>query len=149
VAIGERVWQIEKSRFRSTLADCTVTIHEHLDGRVAPLRTACGRAVRCSVPTDPPGSAEQASGRDGPTGESACGSKEAFDRHFPVSPSGGKPGAHRQLAGARAGESAGQKQSRSWWFRPVRRLIFLPDACVRLRDLQRRRPAGAQCWADW
>jgi len=35
VAIGERVWQIEKSRFRSTLADCTVMIHEHLDGRVS------------------------------------------------------------------------------------------------------------------
>jgi transposase len=35
VAIGERVWQIEKSRFRSTLAACTVTIHEHLDGRVS------------------------------------------------------------------------------------------------------------------
>jgi len=35
VAIGERVWQIEKSRFRSTLAGCTVTIHEHLDGRVS------------------------------------------------------------------------------------------------------------------
>ncbi len=35
VAIGERTWQIEKSRFRSTLAGCTVTIHEHLDGRVS------------------------------------------------------------------------------------------------------------------
>jgi hypothetical protein len=35
VAIGERVWQIEKSRFRNTLAGCTVTIHEHLDGRVS------------------------------------------------------------------------------------------------------------------
>src|SRR4051794_15925453 len=35
VAIGERVWQIEKSGFRSTLAGCTVTIHEHLDGRVS------------------------------------------------------------------------------------------------------------------
>lgn len=35
VAIGDRVWQIEKSRFRSTLAGCTVTIHEHLDGRVS------------------------------------------------------------------------------------------------------------------
>jgi transposase len=35
VGIGERVWQIEKSRFRSTLAGCTVTIHEHLDGRVS------------------------------------------------------------------------------------------------------------------
>ena len=31
VAIGDRSWQLEKSRFRSTLAGCTVTIHEHLD----------------------------------------------------------------------------------------------------------------------
>jgi hypothetical protein len=35
VAIGDRVWQLEKSRFRSTLAGCTVTIHEDLDGRVS------------------------------------------------------------------------------------------------------------------
>jgi hypothetical protein len=35
VAIGERVWQIEKSRFRSTLADCPILIHEHLDGRIS------------------------------------------------------------------------------------------------------------------
>ena len=35
VAIGERRWQLEKSRFRNTLAGCTVTIHEHLDGTVS------------------------------------------------------------------------------------------------------------------
>ncbi len=35
VAIGDRMWQLEKSRFRSTLAGCTVIIHEHLDGRVS------------------------------------------------------------------------------------------------------------------
>src|SRR5262249_19100405 len=35
VAIGERRWQIEKSRFRNTLAGCTVTIHEHLDETVS------------------------------------------------------------------------------------------------------------------
>jgi transposase len=35
VAIGDRSWQLEKSRFRSSLADCTVTIHEHLDGKVS------------------------------------------------------------------------------------------------------------------
>jgi hypothetical protein len=35
VTIGDRVWQIEKSRFRSTLAGCMVAIHEHLDGRVS------------------------------------------------------------------------------------------------------------------
>src|SRR6202158_4610519 len=35
IAMAARSWQIEKSRFRSTLAGCTVTIHEHLDGNVS------------------------------------------------------------------------------------------------------------------
>jgi transposase len=35
VAIGIRHWQIEKTRFRHTLAGSTVTIHEHLDGTVS------------------------------------------------------------------------------------------------------------------
>src|SRR6516164_4292925 len=35
VAIGERWWQIEKCRWRHSLARQRVTIHEHLDGRVS------------------------------------------------------------------------------------------------------------------
>jgi hypothetical protein len=35
VAIGDRLWQIEKSQFRNTLAGSTVTIHEHLDGNIS------------------------------------------------------------------------------------------------------------------
>lgn len=35
VAIGRREWQIDKTRFRHTLAGSTVTIHEHLDGTVS------------------------------------------------------------------------------------------------------------------
>jgi transposase len=35
VAIGDRRWQLEKTRFRHTLAGCTVSIHEHLDGTVS------------------------------------------------------------------------------------------------------------------
>ena len=35
VAIADRNWQLEKNRFRSSLAGCTVTIHEHLDGNVS------------------------------------------------------------------------------------------------------------------
>jgi transposase len=35
VAIADRWWQLEKSRFRPTLAGQTVTIHEHLDGTVS------------------------------------------------------------------------------------------------------------------
>jgi len=32
---GERVWQLERTRWRATLAGCRVTICEHLDGRVS------------------------------------------------------------------------------------------------------------------
>jgi hypothetical protein len=35
VAIGERWWQIEKSRWRYSLAKQTVTIHQHLDGTIS------------------------------------------------------------------------------------------------------------------
>jgi transposase len=35
VAIGDQHWQLEKSRFRSSLAGLTVTIHEHLNGDVS------------------------------------------------------------------------------------------------------------------
>jgi transposase len=35
VAIAGQSWQIDKSRFRHTLAGCTVTIHEHLDATIS------------------------------------------------------------------------------------------------------------------
>jgi hypothetical protein len=35
VAIKDRWWQIDKTRFRNSLAGSTVTIHEHLDGTVS------------------------------------------------------------------------------------------------------------------
>ena len=35
VAIAARSWQIDKTRFRHSLAGCTVTIHEHLDGTIS------------------------------------------------------------------------------------------------------------------
>jgi hypothetical protein len=35
VTIQDRCWQLRKTRFRRTLAGCTVTICEHLDGRVS------------------------------------------------------------------------------------------------------------------
>jgi transposase len=35
VAIAARSWQLDKTRFRHTLAGSTVTIHEHLDGTVS------------------------------------------------------------------------------------------------------------------
>ena len=35
VAIAQQRWQIDKTRFRHTLAGCTVTIHEHLQGGIS------------------------------------------------------------------------------------------------------------------
>ena len=35
VAIRERLWQIDKTRFRNSLAGTTVTIHEHLEETVS------------------------------------------------------------------------------------------------------------------
>ena len=35
IAIGDRTWQLDKSRFHTSLAGYTVTIHEHLDGNVS------------------------------------------------------------------------------------------------------------------
>jgi transposase len=35
VAIRDRWWQVDKTRFRNSLAGSTVTIHEHLDGAVS------------------------------------------------------------------------------------------------------------------
>ncbi len=83
VGIGERVWQIEKSRFRSTLAGCTVTIHEHLDGRVS-LRYGphvVGRFDQFGNSISNRKAAATAKT------EAACGSQEAVFP-FPVSPSG-------------------------------------------------------------
>ena len=34
-AIGSLLWQIDKTRFRNTLAGSTVTIHEHLNGTIS------------------------------------------------------------------------------------------------------------------
>ena len=35
MAIRDQWWQLDKSRWRHTLAGQTVTIHQHLDGRVS------------------------------------------------------------------------------------------------------------------
>jgi hypothetical protein len=35
VAIGNRLWQIDQTQFRSSLAGSTVTIHEHLDESIS------------------------------------------------------------------------------------------------------------------
>jgi hypothetical protein len=87
VAMGDQSWQLEKSKFRGSLAGCTVTIHEHLDGRVSVRYgphvvgrfTAAGEAVRGGASESP-----KSRGKDG--------SVETVENHKPVS-----QGPHRLL----------------------------------------------------
>jgi hypothetical protein len=72
VAIADRGWQLKKSRFRSSLAGCTVTIHEHLNGEIS-IRYGphvVGRYTAGGNPIGPTGSRPAARrtsrGKDGP-----------------------------------------------------------------------------------
>ncbi len=102
VTIAERNWQLEKSRFRSSLAGCTVTIHEHLDETVS-IRygphvvgryTATGEPCQSSTHKN-----AESCGKDGPV-ETVENQKQLFprshrpleipqprqDSHFPTAP---------------------------------------------------------------
>src|SRR5664279_2278951 len=85
IAIAERSWQIDKSRFRSTLAGCTVTIHEHLDGTVS-IRygphvvgrfDASGRPLQKATP-------KQRRGKGGPVEAVENQTQVSHDSHRPL-----------------------------------------------------------------
>jgi transposase len=89
VAIGEQCWQLEKSRFRSSLAGCTVTVHQHLDGAVS---IRYGPHAVGRFPAQP-----ESRGKGGPieTGENQKQISPCFkrpleiprrDSHFPTAP---------------------------------------------------------------
>jgi transposase InsO family protein len=86
IAFRDQIWQLEKTRWRYSLAGCTVTVHEHLDG---PMLVRYGPHLVASF--DPRGNAisnRQATATVIP--DSACGSKEV-NSPFPF-PLRGKPG---------------------------------------------------------
>jgi hypothetical protein len=56
VTMGERVWQLERSRFRTSLPGATVTIHFHLDERVS-IRYGPHVVGRYPAPCTPTGAA--------------------------------------------------------------------------------------------
>ncbi len=67
VAIGDQTWQLEKNRFRHSLAGTTVTIHEHLDGSVS-IRYGphvVGRCTSAGQPARRTGKPEEGRGNDG------------------------------------------------------------------------------------
>jgi len=83
VAIGSRAWQIDKTRFRHTLAGSTVTIHEHLDGTVS-IRFGPHVVGRYNRPAEPLASeTKQRRGKDGSMG--------AGENQKPVSPGSPTP----------------------------------------------------------
>ena len=101
VAIGTRHWQLERTRFRHTLAGTTVTIHEHLDKTVS-VRWGphtVGQFNENGQPLEHSASKAKRRGKGGSmeAGEnqkqvSSCShtpleiSPEARDSHFPTAP---------------------------------------------------------------
>ncbi len=80
VAIADRNWQLEKSRFRSSLAGCTVTIHQHLDGNVS---IRYGPHVVGRYAAD--GRAPKASAKPAPESRGKGGPVETVENQKPVS----------------------------------------------------------------
>jgi len=79
VAIADQHWQLEKTRFRSSLAGCTVTIHEHLDGLVS---VRYGPHVVGRYRAD--GSALAAASKPRPDSGGKGGTVEAVENQRPV-----------------------------------------------------------------
>ena len=78
VAITDRTWQLEKSRFRSSLAGCTVTIHEHLNGTIS-IRYGPHVVGRYAADGQPLGAVRRTR-----TSRGKAGPVEAVENHKPV-----------------------------------------------------------------
>jgi hypothetical protein len=83
IAFRDQIWQLEKTRWRYSLAGCTVTVHEHLDGRIS-VRYGPHVIANWNQGT-PAGKLKPRRGKDG-----AAGSLEipltSRDFHFPTAP---------------------------------------------------------------
>ena len=82
VAIADRTWQLEKSRFRSSLAGSTVTIHEHLNGNIS-IRYGPHVVARYQAATVNPIRRREREPR--PDSRGKAGTVEAVENHKPVS----------------------------------------------------------------
>ena len=87
ITIRDRFWQLNRTPFRRTLADCRVTICEHLD-RTVSVRWGPHTVGRFDAEGRPL-EAKAAKAQNGApkVKKTACGSKEV-DLPFPVSPQG-------------------------------------------------------------
>lgn len=97
ISFRDSIWQLEKTRWRYSLAGCTVTVHEHLDGRIS---VRYGPHVVASWhPTEQAGRPKQHRGKGGSleAGENQTQvfsrsqppleiSPTSRDSHFPTAP---------------------------------------------------------------
>ena len=81
VAIADRSWQLEKSRFRNSLAGCTVTIHEHFSGGIS-IRYGPHVVGRYTADGNPMG---QKPHQPNPESRGKGGPMETVENHKPVS----------------------------------------------------------------
>lgn len=122
VVLDSRVFQLDKTRWRNTLAGCTVIVHEHLDGRIS---ICYGPHVVRRYAADALPEKRQAALRQvhspRPLGHRrqtpvleetipACGSKE-LDRPLSRFPLRGQAGGTAASAALRLGQSTGSKQN--------------------------------------
>ena len=117
VTVGEQSWQLEKSRFRNSLAGCTVTVHQHLDGAVS-IRYGPHVVGRYSETGAPLGRNRQGRGKDGSV-ETVENQKPVShrshrpleiprrDSHFPTAPAtiSVSPANRKPRSGSRRGSS--------------------------------------------
>ncbi len=83
IAFRDQTWQLEKTRWRYSLAGCTVTVHEHLDGRIS-VRYGPHVVANWSE-GKATGKPKQRGGKDGAASSLEI-SPQARDFHFPTAP---------------------------------------------------------------
>jgi transposase len=130
VAIGERHWQLDKSRY----GDHSRTSGRH---RIDSLRAAHGGKIQCAKATT--AARHAGSGSVTRTTESACGSKE-LDRPLSRFPLRGQAGCTAASAALRLGPSAGPKQNANQRSGPVRKKASFIGGCA-------PKPPAPQLWS--
>jgi len=95
VAIGAQSWQLEKTRFRNSLADCTVTIHHHLDGTVS-IRYGPHVVGRYSSSAEGSQNGE-GRGKDGPTASTTSSLSSQKGKRTRKPPSASRRGTANQI----------------------------------------------------
>jgi transposase len=91
IAFRDQIWQLEKTRWRYSLAGCTVTVHEHLDGRIS-VRYGPHVVAHWSQ-SEASGTPKARRGKDGPGENQTTASPRTLeispqprDFHFPTAP---------------------------------------------------------------